>query len=164
MRRMWVALLLAAACGDRDPATKTAAPRQAQPKPEDKEEAGIPDHVVYDQVLIAFKGSYKDADTDRPREAARALAERVFELARSGSDFTALKQEYTDWRRKDGEPYPPIQAARDGVRKGDYEIYRSTLYPGTAFVIFRLKVGEVGLVEQDPKTCPDGWFVIKRLQ
>jgi hypothetical protein len=104
------------------------------------------------------------SDTARPREAARERAERVYELARSGADFAALKEEYTDARTKDGEPSGLIHAALDGVRKETYEIYRSTLYPGPAAVVFKLGKEEVGLVEHDPRLCPDGWLIVKRVR
>jgi hypothetical protein len=183
-----------AACGDGDggqrgaPGAGQGAPSDAagaetKPDKAPPDEAGgtgatdraIPDHVVYDQILVAFKGSYQVknprtgrvevlSDTDRPREDARERAEMVFDLARSGADFKALKEEYTDARDKDGTPCGLIHAARDGVRKDTNEIYRSTLYPGPAAVIFRLGVDEVGLVEHDPQRCPDGWLIVKRLK
>lgn len=164
-------VLLLAGCGERAP----AAPHAAAPGPEVPPEKPIPDHIVYDQILVAFKGSYqvKDpktqrvrilSDTNRPRDDARVRAEKVFDLARSGADFAALKEEYTDARNEEGAPSGLIHAARDGVRKEPFEIYRSTLYPGPATVVFRLEVGEVGMIEHDPKRCPDGWLIAKRLR
>ncbi len=174
-----VAILLAA-CGDKRPAEQPETEPQTAPdrKPLPDEGSGdgaVPDHIVYDQILIAFKGSYQVtdprtkrveilSDTDRPRDAAKDLAARVFDLARSGADFPALKREYTDARTGDGEPSGLVHAARDGVRKETHEIYRGTLYPGPAAVIFNLKVGEVGLIEHDPKRCPDGWLIVKRVK
>jgi hypothetical protein len=166
VRRAW-GLLLLAACADDDVEPRKAAPKPASP--------AVPERVVYDQILIAFKDSYRvfnpdtremelKSDTERPREAAAALARRVFDRARAGSDFEALKREYTDARDKDGDVFGPIHAARDDVKRELYEIYRRTLYPGPAEVIFGLGVGEVGLVEHDPKRCPDGWLIIKRLK
>lgn len=169
MRRAGLVLLLAAACGDGGPEAKRKAPPDPAPK------ASVPDHVVYDQVLIAFKGSYRvrnrdtgemelKSDTQRSREDALELATSVFDRARSGADFDELKRDNTDARDKDGGVFGPIHVARDDVRKEPREIFRGTLYPGPADVIFRLEVGEVGLVEHDPKRCPDGWLIIKRLR
>jgi hypothetical protein len=186
MRRARLAVLpvaiLLAACSDGgpDPAPppgkgEQPAPPPAPPPDEGPKDGAMPDHIVYDQILVAFKDSYQVksphtgrmeilSDTDRPREAARERAAMVFDLARSGTDFTALKEEYTDARTKDGEPSGLVHAARDGVRKETYEIYRSTLYPGPAAVVFKLRKDEVGLVEHDPKRCPDGWLIIKRIK
>jgi hypothetical protein len=179
-----VAFLLLAACGDGGPEPTAppdkveepeAPPGEEAPPAEEPKDGSMSDHIVYDQILVAFKGSYQVknprtgrveilSDTDRPREAARDRAMKVLDLARSGADFAALKEEYTDARTKDGEPSGLIHAARDGVRKETYEIYRSTLYPGPAAVIFKLKVDEVGVIEHDPKRCPDGWLIVKRLK
>jgi len=195
MRRARTAVLslpfLVAACGDREPAhvpePAPAADKQAeQPEQPEKETPdappaeepaaeAVPRHIVYDQILIAFKGSYRVknprtqreeilSDTDRPEEAAKELAAKVFDLARSGGDFAALKDAYTDARGKEGEPSGLIHAALDGVRKDTREIYRSTLYPGPAAVVFKLRKDEVGIIEHDPKSCPDGWLIVKRVQ
>lgn len=180
MRRVLSAVLsvavLLAACGDAGPPQQPGKGAQPQP-PQDGGPGGgaIPDHVVYDQILIAFKGSYRvtdprtkqveiRSDTDRPREVAQELAARVLDLARSGGDFKALKTEYTDDRTSDGAPSGLVHAARDGVPKEAYEIYRGTLYPGPAAAIFGLKVGEVAMVEHDPKRCPHGWLIVKRVK
>ena len=187
-------MLLPAACGEREPrgstghggeGAKPEAPEPGTPEAPEApeaasagkpaEEAGLPEHVVYDQILIAFKGSYlvKDpdtkkeelrSDTDRPREAAKELAAKVFDLARSGGDFTALKDAYTDDRGKEGEPGGLVHAALDGVFRDTREIYRSTLYPGPRAVVFNLKKDEVGMIEYDPKRCPHGWLIVKRLR
>jgi hypothetical protein len=173
-----VAVLLGA-CGEGGPAKAPAgaepeAPPAIEPLAEE-DPKGIPDHIVYDQILVAFKGSYRVtdprtkreeilSDTDRPREAAKELAAKVFDLARSGADFAVLKQEYTDARTPDGDPSGLVHAARDGVRRETYEIYRGTLYPGPAATVFGLKVGEVGMIEHDPKRCPDGWLIVKRVR
>ena len=140
-----------------------------------EEESGPPTHIVYDQILIAFKGSYRVknprthreeilSDTDRPQEAAKELAAKVFDLAQSGGDFEALKDAYTDARIKDGSPSGQIHAALDGVPRDTREIYRSTLYPGPASVVFNLKKDEIQMIEYDPKRCPDGWLIVKRVK
>ncbi|MCK6459408.1 MAG: peptidylprolyl isomerase [Planctomycetes bacterium] len=183
MRRVRSAVLsvavLIGACGDAEPPPppgKGAQPDMPAAPPDGEPEGdAIPDHIVYDQILVAFKDSYRVtnprtkrvevlSDTDRPREAAQERAARVLDLARSGADFQALKEEYTDARTSDGEPSGLVHAARDGVPKETHEIYRGTLYPGPSAVIFKLKVGEVGMVEHDPKRCPDGWLIVKRVR
>lgn len=171
MRRPWLAVLLAvAACGDGDePAQPKETPAPAPQK------TGIPDRVTYDQILIAFQGSYRvvdpatgestlKSDTNRTREAALALAHKVFDLAQSGADFATLKQEYSDARGPSGEPDGPVQVVRDGLRHAPDEILRSTLHQGPAGTVFRLAVGEIGIVEHDPRLCPHGWLIIKRLR
>ncbi|HEX5137280.1 MAG TPA: hypothetical protein VFY93_09925 [Planctomycetota bacterium] len=174
-------LVLLAACGGREPPRppSTVAAEEAKPEtpPEDEpeEETGPPTHIVYDQILIAFKGSYRVknprthqeeilSDTDRPQEAAKVLAAKVLDLARSGGDFEALKDAYSDARIKDGSASGEIHAALDGVPKDTREIYRSTLYPGPASVVFNLKKDEISMIEYDPKRCPDGWLIVKRVK
>lgn len=173
MPRSCLAVLLAvAACGDGDrpaPPKTTPAPAPAPQK------TGIPDRVAYDQILIAFQGSYRIAgsapgetvlksDTNRTREAALALAHEVYESARSGTDFEALKREYSDARGPSGEPDGPLKVVRDGLGRAPDEILRSTLCEGASATVFRLAVGEIGIVEHDKKLCPHGWLIIRRLR
>jgi hypothetical protein len=171
LRALLPAVVLLAACGNGEKPTKAEPPANPAPtKPGAKpdapvpEEKGAPEHVVYDQILIAFKGSYDRADIDRPQETAKELAERVLDLAQSGGDFDALKEEYTDDRDKEGRPLGLIYAARDDVQRESYEIYRKTLFQAPRELIFKLKVGAIGYVAYDPRLCPDGFLIIKRVK
>jgi len=159
VRRASFLCVLLAACGngEPEPAPDTHGSEPAAPQGT----SAVPDHVVYEEILIAFQGSFAKVETDRPREAARDLAHRVFDMARLGGDFDVLKEEYTDLR-PEGAPSGPTRVARDGVECATNEIYRSTLFAGVSAVLYGLKVGEVGLVEYDPKRCPIGWLLIKR--
>ena len=164
MRRSCLALVLLAACGGDAPK-----PPPAPPKP-DKPRTSLPDRVKYEQILIAFQGSYvKDgkalAETGRTKEEARALARSLLERAQAGVDFAVLKQEFSD----DRDPRTllargPYESVRDGVRRQGYEIPLSNLHRGLAEVVYRLKVGEFGLVEHDERLFPDGWLVVERIE
>lgn len=163
MHRPWLALALVAACGNEPP------PPTAKPKP-DKPKTTLPDRLKYDQILIAFQGSYvKDGkavvETGRTKEEARALARSLLERAQAGVSFAVLKQEFSD----DRDPKTllargPYESVRDGVRRQGYEIPLSNLHRGLAEVVYKLKVGEFGIVEHDPRLFPDGWMVVQRIE
>lgn len=169
MRRLFIALVLAAGCGDGEDAPQVP-PAEAKPGPKPKPRTTLPDRVKYEQILVAFKGSYVQdgkvvVDTERSKEEARALARSLLDRARSGFDFAALKQEFSD----DRDPRSllargPYESVRDGVRREGYEIPLRNLHPGLADVVYRLKVGEFGLVEHDERLCPDGWLVVHRVE
>jgi hypothetical protein len=158
MRRLACALLLAAACGDGEPVS----PPPAKP-PEEAPSAGA-DRMKYDQILVAFRGSYAKSGTGRSREEARALAYGILERVRAGFDFEALKGEYSDDRSKAGVALGPYETVRDGLPPRGTEIPRSKLYQGIGDVVFRLEVGEVGIADFHESRCPIGWIVLKRVE
>jgi hypothetical protein len=163
MRRLGLLLVLSAACGNGDP---PAPPRRPEPpSPEPPPATGVPERVRYEQILIAFRGSYSRTDIFRTREEARELARSILERARTGFDFEALKQEFSDDRNQaTGLALGPYDTVREDLARYAAEIPRTNLYTGLANVVYALKVGEVGLVEHDPKRCPIGWIVVKRIE
>jgi hypothetical protein len=116
--------------------------------------------VPFDQILIAFQGSFPKADARRSMADARRLAESIYDRARSSGSFDLLKEEYSD-ERSGGVALGPYVAVRaDITPRPPDEILP---FAGLAEVLFRLKPGEVGLVPYDPLRCPVGWFVVKRI-
>ena len=121
--------------------------------------------MKYDQILIAFKGSYEKAETVRTREEARSLAYSILERVQSGVDFVALKDEFSDDRNlQHGTALGPYDTAKDGLPREGMEIPMGNLHKGLAEVVYRLKVGEVGIVDFDERRFPIGWLVVKRLK
>jgi hypothetical protein len=158
-------LLLAAACDD----DGSRLDRDAEPAAGKENDDGPPARVVFDRILIAFKGSYaRGGEVFRSREQARDLAYRLLDRIRSGVEFDLLKEEYTDDRaRRTGVALGPYGAFNHGVspKKGELgDIPRENFYPALAGVIFKLQVGEVGMADHHPKDCPDGWHIVKRLE
>jgi hypothetical protein len=161
MLRRCLALALAAACGDDVPSAPPSPPAKEAPGAS----SGLPDRVKYDQILIAFQGSYERVNSPRRREDARSLAHGILDRLRSGIDFGELKQEYSDDRsEKTGVALGPYETVKDGVPRQGAELPLSNLHKGLAEVVYRLKVGEVGIVEFDADRFPIGWLVVKRLE
>lgn len=160
MRARCLMLALAAACGDGEPEASPEAAKTAPPA-----SSGLPDRVKYDQILIAFRGSYEKVESGRTREEARTLAHSILSRAQSGIDFDVLKQEYSDDRNAEsGVALGPYDTVKDGLRRQGPEIPLSHLFRGLAEVVYRLKVGETGIVEFDETRFPIGWLVVKRLE
>jgi hypothetical protein len=161
MRRTCVLLVLAAACGDGKPAPPVAPPISSSEKPL----SALPDRVQYDQILIAFRGSYERTETTRTRDEARAVAYSILDRVRTGFDFEVLKQEFSDDRNPEyGIALGPYDTAKDGLPREGKEIPLSNLHKGLAEVVYRLKVGEVSIVDFDERRFPIGWMVVKRLK
>ncbi len=163
MRCPCLVLALAVACGDGKPAAP--ATPEAPPKPPPAPLSALPDRVTYDQILVAFKGSYERTETERTREEARALAYSILDRVEAGVDFEALKREFSDDRNPEyGTALGPYDTAKDGLPRTGMEIPLSNLHKGLAEVVYRLKVGEIGIVDFDEKRFPIGWMVVKRLK
>lgn len=159
MRRVCAVLALAAACGDRKPAAPASPPAKPPPL------SALPDRVKYDQILVAFKGSYERTESGRTPEEARALAYSILDRTQAGFDFDALKQEYSDDRNPESlTALGPYFTAKDGLPREGKEIPLSNLHKGLAEVVYRLKVGEIGIVDFDERRFPIGWLVVKRLK
>jgi hypothetical protein len=161
MRVRLFLLALLAACGDDEPKDPGPPPVPAKPP---APPSGIPDRVTYDQILIAFHGSYPRAEATRTRAEAEGLAYALLARLRAGESFHALKEEYTDDRSESGRPQGPYHTVKDGLRREGMEVPRSHLYPGPGELIYGLKPGDFGIVDCDPKRCPIGWLIILRLQ
>ena len=122
-----------------------------------------PEHVVVQHLLIGFQGSVPGREIGRSRLSAHGLAESLFEGARAGGDFEALVRLNTD------DSYPGIYGMSNlGVPPNPAadprEYPRSSMIPAFGNVGFRLRVGEYGLAEYDPKDSPYGWHIIKRVE
>jgi parvulin-like peptidyl-prolyl isomerase len=125
------------------------------------EQVAEPDFVTVQHILIAYKGSIPGKKIARTQDAARELAGKVLEMAKSGKDFGELVKEFSD------DAYPGIyKMANFGVPSGDDRRSRPRSRMVAAFgdVGFKLKVGEVGLAEYDRQKSPYGWHVIKRIE
>lgn len=167
VRRLGLALLLAAACGNEE-TPPPPEPKRAPPAREPVA-SGLPDRVTYEQILVVFEGSYVregrvKVETRRTREEARALAKSLLERAQAGVDFEALKQEWSDDRDHSGIALGPYTTVKDGLRRDPTEIPLSNLGRPMAEVVYRLEVGDVGLVEYDERSSSDGWLVVKRVK
>jgi hypothetical protein len=152
-------VLLMFACGEeRD----LGGPRKTPPS---KPPSGVPARVTYDHILISFSGSYEKVKSFRSKDEARDLAYRLLERIRSGGDFEALKQEYSDDRDpKSGVALGPYVTVNDGVKRQRLdEIPRRNFHPLLRFLLFRLKVHEVAMADWHAEDCPDGWHIVKRL-
>ncbi|MHC4136911.1 MAG: peptidylprolyl isomerase [Planctomycetota bacterium] len=138
----------------------------AEPTPPAKPATRAPDRITYDHILITFKGSYRRVESFRSQEEARRLAYRILDRVRSGVDFSALKEEYSDDRNpQSGEALGPYFAVNDGVRRKRLdEIPRRNFHPLLGRIIFKLKVHEVEMADWHAKDCPDGWHIVKRLE
>ncbi len=161
MRARYLVLALAAACGDGG----SEAPPPEPPKTAPRVSPGLPDRVTYDQILIVFKGSYERMESGRTREEARTLAYSILERVQSGVDFETLKQEFSDDRNvRSGVALGPYESVKDGLRREGGEIPLGNLHKGLAELVYRLKVGEIGIVDFDEVRFPIGWMVAKRLK
>jgi len=157
-----VAILSAVAasgCGSDPGPTRSASsppapPPVAAPEPEAS-------RITVQHVLIAFKGAHKaPANVTRTREEAATLTNEILERVRKGEDIAKLAAEYsTD---PGGGRYTLVNT---GVQKEkSTDIFRKDFIRPFTTVAFKLKIGEAGVAEYDPRTCPYGWHVIKRLE
>jgi hypothetical protein len=136
-------------------AASTAAESAAEPA------APEPDRITVQHILIAFQGSVEGKAVSRSKEEAEALARELFERAKSGEDFNALVEEYTD------DSSPGIYGIVNFGLEGDEirQVFpRDKMMACFGDVGFGLEVDAVGLAEYDKKTCKFGWHVIKRLR
>ncbi|HEU4339663.1 MAG TPA: peptidylprolyl isomerase [Planctomycetota bacterium] len=135
----------------------------AEPVPE-----GEPARITVQHVLIAFKGAHRAPPTvTRTQEEARALADEILGRARNGEDIAELSKEYSS--DPGGGRYTLVNTGVAKVKPTD--ILRGDFIKPFVNVAFKLGVGDVGLVDYDPKKDPDGrprspfgWHVIKRLE
>jgi len=140
-----------------------------KPKPEEPAppppKSDVPDHIVFEQILIAFKGAYQST-AFRSRGEARELAYSIVDRIETGVGFEALKQEYSDARSKETDrALGPYYVRDDGVKpKRLDEVERRTYGPVLGHLLFQLEVGEVAIADYDEKGQPTGWHVVKRIE
>ena len=128
---------------------------------EAKIEAPEPDYITVQHILVGFRGSVRGKNITRSKEAAAELAQKVYEMAKSGKDFGELVKEFTD------DAYPGIyKMANLGVPADmNQRVFaRDKMVGAFGDVGFPLAVGEVGMAEYDPQASPFGWHIIKRIE
>ena len=124
------------------------------------EPEGEPNHLVVQHILIAFDGAPR-MNVTRSLEDAKILAYDILERAKSGEDFEALSKEYSD-----DKPPGIYKLANTDVMadKANREYERGGMVKGFGDASFSLKVGEIGIADQDELDSPFGWHIIKRLE
>jgi len=147
-----------AACGastSAPPAPPAPAPPAAPPAPEPE-----PARILVQHVLIAFRGAAKaPPEVTRSREEAGKFAREILDRVRKGEDIAELARRHsTD---PGGGRYTLVNTG-ETPRAG--EIRRSQFIKPFVDLAFKLKVGESGIVDYDPRSSPYGWHVIKRLE
>ena len=127
-------------------------PVQAKPEPE-------PEHIQVQHILIAFTGTLPGKTVARSQEEARKLAYDILARAKKGEDYDALVSKNTD------DAAPGIYAMSNlGVQQAQGEYPRDRMVPAFGNVGFKLKVGEIGIADYDPKNSPFGYHIIKRVK
>lgn len=164
MKRLAILLPLLAACSKKkEPPSQPPLQRTETPEGKWRRGENEPDRIEVSFLLISFKG--KTPKAARTREQAARDAASLLERARKGEDFEEMvKNECEPEFRNPGA----FGIANYEVKSEGNEASRLglSLRMGTAFgdMAFRLKVGEIGMVEYDSRTNPLGWFVVKRLK
>ena len=118
-----------------------------------------PAHVEVQYVLIGFQGTIPGRSVSRTEAEALSLALNILWRARFGEDFSQLVQQYSD-----DHNLGIIRIANTGITPGAGEYPRAGVVQGFGDTSFSLSVGGIGLASYDPRTCPFGWFIIKRLR
>ena len=118
-----------------------------------------PEHIQVQHCLVSFTGKLPGKNISRSQEEAKKLAYDILAKAQKGEDFDALVKQHTD------DQHPGIYGmANKGVSPASGEYPRQGMVPAFGDVGFKLKVGEVGIADFDPKTSPYGYHVIKRVK
>ena len=121
-------------------------------------DAGEPDILVVQHILIGFKRSIAGKKITRTKKEAEDLAEALMKRIEAGEDFDALVKEFTDDR------YPGyIAMANRGVDPMG-GMSRDQMVDGFGDVSFSLEVDEVGICPWHGRKSPFGWHIIKRLE
>jgi len=116
---------------------------------------GEPDRVEVRFVLVSFRG--RAPGVERGETEAKHLAEELLEQARNGADLQLMSEERSDWKNRN-----TLGIANYDVRREGNELPRDSVAPRIGEVAFRLKPGEVGMAEYDPRVCPRGWYILQR--
>jgi parvulin-like peptidyl-prolyl isomerase len=137
----------------------------ASPEKSDEEPAEAmkePDHIKVQHILIGFAGSSRGTSARRSADEARSLSREVLKRAQDGEDFAQLSQQYSDDRPPGIYGMSNSGVAPASAPPGEYP--RDQMVPAFGNVGFKLKVGEVGMSDYDPKDSPFGYHIIKRLE
>ena len=170
----WILVIVpfVAACeeGKTPPAPVPPAP---PPKPWEgtaiKPPAGEPEHVTVQHILVAFGDAVGVLERQkqkqmltvtRSRDEAKQLAEKIFDLARTGVTLDELKATHSSDDSGEGT----YGLANHGVQPQGKESPRNGMVAAFGDVGFKLGVGEVGLAEYDPVKSTYGWHIIKRVK
>lgn len=113
--------------------------------------------VEIQNILVSFAGSPAGEGVTRVRPDAETLAAELYARIVDGEDMGDLMREYSD------DPGAGIYTLSNGQTLPG-EQPRGTTVALVADVAWRLEVGEVGVAPYDPKRCPFGWHVVKRLR
>ncbi len=167
MRRLAILLPLLVACSKK----KEGAQPDPQPPVRESESSEAswrrgenePDRIEVTFLLVSFKGRTPKAT--RTQDRARQDAADLLDRARKGEDFEEMvKRECEPEFRNSGA----FGIANYEVKSEGNEASRLGLAMrmGSAFgdLAFRLKVGEIGMVEYESRRNPLGWFILKRLK
>jgi hypothetical protein len=118
-----------------------------------------PQHVAVLYLLVAFDSSTTDTTVTRTQAQAESLANSLYVRALAGEDFGDLSATYSDSPNQD-----TVRAANYGVLPGPGEYPRTSLVRGFGDVAFGIVPDSVGLAVYNATTCPNGWFLINRLE
>lgn len=126
--------------------------------------SGEPEHITLDHILIGVKGP--KTLIPRTEDQGRQVAERVLKQLNDGADWTKLKNDYSeDPPRKDLARSEPFTVANTGVQPSSPgEKRRKDLSTTVGDIGFKLNVGEFKLAAFDPKTCPRGFHILRRVR
>lgn len=131
--------------------------------------AAKPEHseaqIEVQHLLVGFVKA--DGSTTVPgkpikmsQSQAEALTAELLARINKGEDFGQLVAEYTH----DSAPGIYGMVARDTGSTPPNYYPRKGMVPAFGNVGWKLKVGEVGVAEYDPRNSPYGWHIIKRLK
>jgi len=117
------------------------------------------EHIQVQHILIAFSGTLPGKNVTRTQDEAKKLAYDILARAKKGEDYDAMVKQYTDVSA------PGIYAMSNrGVQPAQGEYPREGMVPAFGDVGFKLKVGEFGIADYDPKTSRYGYHIIKRVK
>ena len=132
--------------------------------PDNRRRPGEPDFAAGRHILIAVDGGSLQPRTPRSIAAGRASAEEFAKKLRAGADAQSLVSIHSEdpGRGRDGgfRRYRNFGVAADVDRQATRR-ERALAYGD---VLFGLKVGEVGILDYDPKRNALGVYVIKRVE
>lgn len=137
-----------------------ALPAMAAGEGSQSQPAAEPEHIQVQHILIGFTGSVGGKQITRTQDESKKLAYEILGRARKGEDFDALVKQYTD------DSAPGIYGmSNTGIAPSmPGESARNRMVAAFGDVGFKLKVGEIGIADYEPRTSPFGWHIIKRVK